>query len=170
MQLRKILLVDDHEAFRHLIHSILANRDGSQTVQQAVDGLEAVQIAEKLQPDLVLLDIGLPKLNGMRAASQILQLAPNAQILFVSQESSSDVVRAALDLGAMGYVQKSCVHDELLPAIEAIVAGERFVSSRLKAREPEEAGPPVAAFEAGSCSVSTAEIPLTIPQENLRSK
>lgn len=146
MRLYKLLVVDDHELFRRLICSILEQWDEARTIEQASDGLEAVQIAEKSQPDLVLLDIGLPKLNGIKAAPHIPQLAPLAKILFVSQESSGDVVRAALGLRAMGYVHKSRVYDELLPALEAALAGEQFVSSHLEAWRSNEPGSSEATF------------------------
>jgi CheY-like chemotaxis protein len=85
--LLKILVVEDYEPFRRVISSLLQHRAEFQ-VFEAFDGLEAVQKAGELQPDLILLDIGLPKLNGLEAFKQIRRLAPNAQILFVTQESS----------------------------------------------------------------------------------
>jgi DNA-binding NarL/FixJ family response regulator len=102
-----------------------------QVIGQASDGLQAVQLAESLQPDLILLDLGLPKLNGLEAARLIRRLAPAAKILFVSQESSCDIVRATLRLGGQGYVQKARATSDLLPAIDAVFAGKRFVSSSL---------------------------------------
>ena len=135
MSLSKILSVDDHEPFRRLTSSLLEKRPDFQIIGQASDGLEAIQKAEELQPDLILLDIGLPKLNGMEAAKRIRILAPRTKILFVSQESDSDVVGEALQLGAMGYVFKSNAGSELLPAIEATLGGERFVSRGLERHE-----------------------------------
>ena len=95
------------------------------------DGLEAIYKAEELHPDLILLDVGLPTLNGIEAARQIRKLSPESEILFVSQESSADVVQEAFDLGAMGYVAKTDAGRELLAAVEAICHGRRFVSTRL---------------------------------------
>jgi two-component system, NarL family, nitrate/nitrite response regulator NarL len=158
MSLSKILVVDDHEPFRRLICSMLEQQSEAQTVEQVSDGLEAVQIAEKFQPDLVLLDIGLPRLNGIKAAPRLRQLVPNAKILFVSQESSGDVVRAALDLGGVGYVHKSSVHDDLVPAIEAVLAGKQFVSSHLEVWESKKNETSVANFGTRSSSASTTEI------------
>jgi len=103
-------------------------------VAEASDGLEAVQKAEELRPDLIVLDIGLPTLNGIEAAQQISTIVPGATILFVSQKTDALVIEAALGLGvplsntARGYVLKRNAKTELLPAVEAILRGERFVS------------------------------------------
>ena len=96
----------------------------------ASDGLEAVQKAKELQPDLILLDIGLPSLNGIEVARQIRKLSPESKILFVSQESSADVVQEALGTGALGFVFKSDAERELLEGVNAVRRGERFVSGR----------------------------------------
>jgi len=93
------------------------------------DGLAAVQKAVELQPDLILLDIGLPTLNGFEAARQIRNLVPESKIIFFSQESSADVVQEALSIGAWGYVVKTRAGTELLAAVEAVISGKRFVSS-----------------------------------------
>lgn len=101
---------------------------------EASDGLEAVHKAEVLQPDLTLLDIGLPGLNGIEAARQIRKCALNSRILFLSQEISSDIVQEALSTGAQGYVVKADAGGELLTAIEAVVQGSRFVSAGLRVK------------------------------------
>jgi ActR/RegA family two-component response regulator len=95
------------------------------------DGLEAVRKAEELQPDLVVLDIGLPSLNGIEAARRIRRLSPSSKILFLSQESASDVVHEALSLGALGYVVKAHAGKELLAAVDAVLQGKQFVSDGL---------------------------------------
>jgi DNA-binding NarL/FixJ family response regulator len=97
----------------------------------ASDGLEGVRKAEALLPDLILLDIGLPCLNGFEAAAQISKLNPKPKIIFLSQESSPDVVRGALSLGAMGYVAKANAGSDLLAAVEAVLQGKQFVSAGL---------------------------------------
>jgi DNA-binding NarL/FixJ family response regulator len=102
-----------------------------QLVGEAADGLEAVQKAEELQPDLILLDIGLPTLNGIAAARRIRELSPKSKILFLSQESSVDAVQEALSVGGQGYVVKAHAGSELLPAIEAVLQGRQFVSAGL---------------------------------------
>jgi DNA-binding NarL/FixJ family response regulator len=137
----RILVVEDHAPFRRLICTELQRRAGFQTIE-AADGLEAVQKAEELQPDLILLDINLPKLHGFEVAKQIPRLAPHARLLFMSQESLSDIVRTALSLGAHGYIQKLSAGTDLLPAIDAVLAGQRFVSSSLAFIEPADAPAP----------------------------
>jgi DNA-binding NarL/FixJ family response regulator len=127
----KVLLVEDFEPIRALV-VLLVQRAGFQVVGQASDGQEGVRKAEELKPDLVLLDIGLPRLDGIEAAKQIRNVAPNSKILFLSQESSLDIVKEALHLGATGYVHKCRLNRDLLLAMEAVHYGRRFVSSNLK--------------------------------------
>jgi CheY-like chemotaxis protein len=129
-----ILVVEDHALFRRLTCTTLQRLTEFQTFE-AVDGLEAVQQAEALQPDVILLDIGLPKLHGFEVAKRIRSLAPRAILLFLSQESSPDIVRKAFSLGARGYVQKLRAGIDLLPALAAVLRGERFVSSSLGCHE-----------------------------------
>ena len=127
----RVLVVDDFQPFRLFVCSMLQDRPALRVVREAADGLEAIQEAEELQPDLILLDIGLPKLNGIEAARRIRKLSAQSRILFVSQESSADVVEEALSLGAWGYVVKAHAGSELLAAVEAVCQGRRFVSSGL---------------------------------------
>src|SRR5690242_19699305 len=127
-----ILVVDDFEPFRRFVCPILEREAGLRIIGEASDGLEAVQKIEELQPDLILLDIGLPGLNGMEVARRASKLAPKARILFVSQESSFDVVQDALGLGALGYVHKQHGASELRDAVKTVLAGRQFVSSSLK--------------------------------------
>jgi len=126
----RVLLVDDFEPFRRFLSSALQARPTLQIVGEASDGLEAVQMAAELQPDLIVLDIRLPKLNGIDAARRIREVAPQSKILFVSQESSADLTREALRLGAAGYVVKTDVGRELMTAVDTVLRGERFVGNR----------------------------------------
>ena len=105
----RVMVVDDFQPFRQFVCSKLEQRSGLQVVDEASDGLEAVAKAEELKPDLILLDIGLPILNGIEAARQILGLVPKTKIMFLSQESSTDIVQEAMSLGAWGYVLKTHV-------------------------------------------------------------
>ena len=130
MSSRRILVVEDYEPFRSFISSTLRKEPGFQ-IYEVADGLVAVRKAEELQPELILLDIGLPSLNGIDAARRIRKVSPDSKILFVSQESSTEVVREALALGALGYVVKVHAGTELLPAVEAVLQGRQFVSSGL---------------------------------------
>ena len=134
----KILIVDDFEAFRRFVGSLLQQR-GPFEIEEACDGLEAVRKAEQFAPDLILLDIGLPKLNGLEVAARVNNLVPAAKILFFSVEFSAEVVQDALNLGALGFVDKSRAHSDLLPAIARVLSGKRFVSNGLAVGEGAEA-------------------------------
>jgi DNA-binding NarL/FixJ family response regulator len=127
----RILVVDDFEPFYRFVRSMLQESPELQVICEVSDGLEAVKKAEELQPDLILLDIGLPRMNGIEAARRIRTLSPESKILFVSQESSADVVQEALSLGAAGYVLKAQAGPELLAAVDAVLQGKQFVSSGL---------------------------------------
>ena len=131
----RVVVVEDHEQFRRLICSTLGKVPELQIVAEVSDGLAAVQKAEELQPDLVLLDIGLPILNGIEAARRIRKLSPQSKILFVSQESSADMVREALGTGALGYVVKPDAGSELLKAVGAVLRGEQFVGKRFSGHD-----------------------------------
>ena len=100
-------------------------------VDFAADGLEAVRKAGEVRPDLILLDIGLPSLNGIEAARQIRKLVPESKIIYLTAETSAKVVEVALRMGAEGYVLKINVNRDLLVAVEAVMSGKRFVSERL---------------------------------------
>jgi DNA-binding NarL/FixJ family response regulator len=126
----RILLVDDFERWRRLVCSILQEEPELQIICEVSDGLAAVQSAKELKPDLILLDLGLPKLNGMAAARMIRQIAPTSKILFLSQESSADVAQEALVIGA-GFVVKADASKALIPAIKAVILGKQFLSWRL---------------------------------------
>ena len=123
--------MDDFAPFRRFAASLLQRQSQLEIVGEASDGAEAVQKAQALQPHLVLLDIGLPKLNGIEAGRQIFQISQHSKILFISQEISLEVVHEALATGASGYLPKIDAADELLPAIDAVVRGDHYVGSRL---------------------------------------
>ena len=123
----RVLVVEDFEPFRRFISSTLEKRRDLQIICEVSDGLEAVRKAEVLKPDLILMDIGLPGLNGLHAARQIRKLAPESKIIFLSQESSPDIVQEALNLGALGYVVKARAGSELLPAVESVLLEKQFV-------------------------------------------
>jgi DNA-binding NarL/FixJ family response regulator len=125
----RVLVAEDFVPYRRCICSTLASLCGLQVVGEVSDGLEAIQKAVELRPDLIVLDIGLPSLNGIETARQICKLVPEAKIIFLTQESSSDVVQLAISLGARGYVVKNKAGTDLVAAVEAVLSGMRFVSS-----------------------------------------
>lgn len=139
MDFVRVLIVEDFKPFRDFIWLSLQQRTEFKIVGEAADGLEAVLKAADLQPDLILLDIGLPKVNGFEAAKQIRELAPSARLLFISQESSPAVVEESFRLGGYGYVLKLRAQSDLLTAIEAVLAGKRFVSHGLESGRVESA-------------------------------
>jgi two-component system, NarL family, nitrate/nitrite response regulator NarL len=128
MSLVRIVVVDDFDLWRSFVIARLRERADLEIVGFASDGLQAVQIAEELQPDLILLDMMLPKLNGIEAAEQIRKVAPLTKILFVSSESDLESVRSAFQAGGSGYISKMDATDELVDGIESVLRGERFVS------------------------------------------
>jgi DNA-binding NarL/FixJ family response regulator len=139
--LSRVLVVDDSEPFRNFICSTIGERPELQVVGEVADGLEAVRSAEKLRPDLIVLDIGLPSLNGIEVARRIRKLLEQSKVLFVSQESSVDVVQAALGTGAHGYIVKTDAGSELLEGVNAVLRGQQFVGSRFSGHEFVDAPP-----------------------------
>ena len=131
----RVLVVDDYEPWRRFFSTTLLKRPDLRVISEASDGLEAVQQAQQLQPDLILLDIGLPSLNGIEAARRIREVSPASKILFVSENRSRDVAEEALRTGAGGYVVKSDAGSELLPAVNAVLESKRFVSASLTMRD-----------------------------------
>ncbi len=130
-RLIRVLVAEDYQPFRRLLVSMMQSRPELRVICEVADGLEAVEKALELRPELVLLDIGLPKLNGIEAARQIRNLSPKSKILFVSQESSADIVQAALETGAEGYVVKADAGSELIAALDAVLRDQTYVSKTL---------------------------------------
>ena len=126
-----VLLVDDHPGWRRYVFSTLEKHSELQIIGEASDGPEAIEKAKALQPDLILLDIGLPTLNGIETARRIPEVSQASKILFVSENRSPDIAEEALNTGAGGYVLKSDANSDLLPAIKAILEGRRFISASL---------------------------------------
>lgn len=127
----RVLLVEDFEPMRRAVRATLQQERDLQIIGEASDGLEAVQKAIELNPDLILMDIGLPSQNGIEAARQIRELIPKAKIIFLSQETSPHVIQEALSASASGYVVKVNAGIELVPAINAVLLGKEFISGRV---------------------------------------
>jgi DNA-binding NarL/FixJ family response regulator len=118
----RVLIAEDFLAFREFVCSTLTKRPDLQVIGEVSDGLEAVQKAVELKPDLILLDVGLPTMNGIEAARRIRALVPECKIIFLSQETSDEVVEEALSTGARGYVVKAKAVSQLLAAIDAAMS------------------------------------------------
>lgn len=127
----RILVVDDYGPWRRMVLTLLEDYSDCQIVDEAADGLEAIRKITELQPDLVLLDIGLPVMSGIETARRACAVSSSSKVLFVSANLALDVVQEALSTGAHGYVLKSDAAHELLPAIAAVVEGKQFMSARL---------------------------------------
>jgi CheY-like chemotaxis protein len=142
----RILVVEDHAPFRDFVRSVLEVRSELQIIDEVADGIRAVQKAQELHPDLILLDIGLPMLNGIEAARRIRHLSPTSKILFVTENRSREIAEEVVRSGFGGYVVKSDAASDLLPAVEAALQGKHFVSASLiplqkvKIRVRHEAG------------------------------
>jgi CheY-like chemotaxis protein len=134
---RRVVVVDDHDPWRRQIASLIAKTPGWQVVGEAADGAQAVAVVGALRPDLTLLDVELPVMNGIQAARRILAQDPDARILFVTMHRSLDIVEATFAAGARGYVLKTDAGHDLLPAMEAVVEGRRFIGSLLTGRTLE---------------------------------
>ncbi len=126
----RILVVDDFEPWRRFLCRFLQECPGCQVICEASDGLQAIEKSRELQPDLILLDINLPKLNGIEVARQIRQLAPCSRILFCSENCCPEIVREAFRAGGRGYVVKSDAVHDLLPALDVVLQNRRFIGSR----------------------------------------
>jgi DNA-binding NarL/FixJ family response regulator len=124
-------LAEDFAPYRALVASLLRRNPAVQVVGEASDGLEAVEKAQNLRPDIILMDIGLPKLNGLDAARHVLDHNPSAKIVFLTQVTDGDMVREAFQVGGWGYVSKQEAETELLTAVSVVLQGRRFVSSGL---------------------------------------
>jgi len=127
----RVLIVDDYPPWCQAVRSLLESHTSLQIVGAVTDGIEAVGKADELKPDLVLLDIGLPRLNGIDAAMRIQKAGSGAKILFVTTSSNAAVARHALSGGADGYVLKSNAFQELWRAIQTVLEGRQYVSSAL---------------------------------------
>lgn len=127
-----ILLVEDFKPVRAIIASLLDGNSELCVIGKACDGVEAVAKAQELRPDVVLMDFGLPKLNGLEAARQIRELVPSSKIVFLTQETSAEVLKEALSLGAWGYIVKQQIGKDLLAGLTSVLQGRRFVSAWLE--------------------------------------
>lgn len=127
----RVLVVDDYAPWRRFTNRTLQQVPNCEIIAEASDGFAAVQRAQEFQPDLILLDIGLPGLNGIEAARRIRTCSPQSKILIISAQRTPEIVQEAFRVGAHGYVLKSHARQDLIPALNIVLAGERFVSISL---------------------------------------
>jgi DNA-binding NarL/FixJ family response regulator len=126
----RILIADDHEVVRAGVRSILEHQPDCEVCAEAVSGLETVALAQKLKPDIVVMDITMPDLDGLEAARQILKSLPGTEVLVLSMHESTELVRSILEAGAHGYILKSDAGRELAAAVQALRRHETFFTSK----------------------------------------
>lgn len=136
MAIFRLLIVDDFRLWRDCVQAHLEGHPKVRIAGFASDGLEALQKVKELQPDLVLLDIGLPKLGGIETARQIRRLSPECKIIFLTGHLHTEIVRAALEAGACGYVHKEDAPTELLSSLESVLVGNQYLSRNVADLEP----------------------------------
>ena len=141
----RILLADDHEVVRRGLRALLETHPGWEVCGEAADGRAAVELAQKLSPDIVVMDIGMPQLNGFEATRQILERMRGIEVLVLSMHDSEQLVREVIGAGARGYVLKSDAGRDLVAAVEALLRRESFfspsVASSMRAADLKAAGP-----------------------------
>lgn len=135
----RVLLADDYEPFRRCVSSLFLKHPGWEIIGEVSDGLEAVKKTQELNPDVVLLDLSLPKIDGVEAANRIRRTAPATKIVFITAYHDSELMQTVLRDQAEGYVLKWEIMRDLFPAIEAALCGRKFVSTRLT--DPPNARP-----------------------------
>jgi DNA-binding NarL/FixJ family response regulator len=128
MAIIRLLVVDDFQLWRDCVQAHLEGHPKMRIAGFASDGLEALQKVGELQPDLVLLDIGLPKLSGLETARRIRELSPSCKVIFLTSHLHPEIVQAALEAGGCGYVHKEDAAAELLPSLESVLVGKQYLS------------------------------------------
>lgn len=145
----KVIIVDDHQMVREGLRSLLVGEKDMEVIAEAGDGWEGVRLAEKLTPDVVIMDIAMPELNGIEATRQILERTTGIRVMVLSMHSDKRFVERTLKAGASGYLLKDCAFEELVRAIRTVMAGQIYLSpgiASLVVREYIENGldaPPV---------------------------
>lgn len=122
----RVLVVEDSRPFQAYVTNLLGCKTGVRVVGRAQDGVQAIQCAQELSPDLILLDIGLPLMNGIEVAKRVLQFAPKCRIIFLTQESGHEFVEEAFNLGAVGYILKTRINQDLWPTMVNAFAGTEW--------------------------------------------
>lgn len=134
----RVLLADDHAIVRRGLKSLLETETGLDVVAEAADGLEALRLCEQHQPDLLILDVGMPKLNGIEVVARAQKLARPPRVIMLSMHSDESYVLRALSAGASAYLLKDATDEDLLPAVRAVTAGRPFFSPAVTAMLVED--------------------------------
>jgi two-component system, NarL family, response regulator NreC len=132
---KRLLIADDHGLMREVMACFLEAAPDLEVVAEAEDGREAVALAKEYRPDVVLMDISMPQMNGLEATRQIASLLPDCKVLVITASRNESLVEQLLDAGAAGFVLKTGDTDELLAAVRAVLQGKRYISDALKGRE-----------------------------------
>lgn len=127
-----VLLVDDHSLVRRGFRRLLEDDEGMRIVGEANNGVEAIRMANELKPNVVVMDLSMPELDGVQATKEIVKHLPDTQVLILSMHAEDNYVRNALDAGAKGYLLKSAIDVDLVGAIKSVSEGKRFIGSGLK--------------------------------------
>jgi two-component system, NarL family, response regulator NreC len=127
----RILLADDHDVVRKGLRYILQRQEGTDVIGEARDGREAVRLAEKLQPDLVIMDIAMPLLSGIEATAQIVKSSPKIKVIMLSMHSDETYLVRILTAGAKGYLLKESTESDLIPAVKAVLQGKPYFSAQI---------------------------------------
>lgn len=132
----RVLIVDDHEILRRGVRSLLVEQADFIICGEAVDGQDAIEKARELKPDLIIMDVSMPRLNGLEATRQIVSADPGCRVVILSQHEAREMARQALNAGAHGYVVKSSISKDLISAVRKALAGEFFFDSAILEQRP----------------------------------
>lgn len=132
MPVTRILVVDDFLSWQRCLLIHFEAEPDFKIIATAADGLDATQKAKELQPDVILMDLSMPGMNGIAATRQIRTISPGSKILFLTEQRGTELIQAAFDVGGSGYVLKSDTHADLIPGIRAVLLGQQFVSQSLR--------------------------------------
>ncbi len=143
----KVLIADDHQLFREGLVNLISSAPDIDVIAEAKDGKEATEQARKMKPDVVLIDIGMPQMNGIEATRIIKKENPKMKVIAVSMHSDRQFVKGVLEAGADGYLLKNCTYRQLIDAIQSVISGKKYLSDDITEMviqgylEPDEANP-----------------------------
>ena len=127
----KVLIADDHQLFREGMVNLLSNVEDIEVIGQAKDGKETIERARQLKPDVILIDIGMPLMNGIDATRILKKEYPSIKVIAVSMHSDRQFVKGILEAGADGYLLKNCTYRQLIDAVHSVVSGKKYLSDEI---------------------------------------